>query len=233
VIMRNDDRFIPGEEIKDVAQWKFAAIETAAQLLQAQMREREAQQQQAQHDVQCQQSYQDGFAAGVEHGRQMAQQALQEQAQALLEQQTQEAAQRFAGLFQQAERQLHELEQTLAQGTLELACELARQVLRRELTVDTQAVLPVLREALGLLEQQHKAAQVRLHPNDLEALGELIRADLGAGALHLRADETLRPGDCLVESDGMVVDGTVAKRWQRAVAALGLASRWEQSDERV
>ena len=45
--MRNDDRFIPGEEIKDVAQWQFNAIQTAAQLLQAQVREREAQQQDA------------------------------------------------------------------------------------------------------------------------------------------------------------------------------------------
>jgi len=231
--MRNDDRFIPGEEIKDVAQWQFAAIETAAQLLQAQVREREAQQQRAQYDAQCQQSYQEGFTAGVEHERQMAQQALQEQMQAAMERQTQEAAQRFAGLFRQAEQQLQEVEQTLAQGTLELACELARQVVRRELTVDTQAVLPVLKEALGLLELQHTAAQVRLHPSDLEALGKLIQADLGAGALHLRADESLQPGDCVVESAGMVVDGTVSKRWQHAVATLGLTSRWEQADDRV
>jgi len=33
--MRNYDRFIPGEEIKDVSQWQFGAIDTAAQLLQA------------------------------------------------------------------------------------------------------------------------------------------------------------------------------------------------------
>lgn len=229
--MRNDERFIPGEEIKDVAQWQFSAIETAAQLLQAQVHERETQQQQAQAQAQRQQAYQDGFAAGVEHGKQAAEQALQEQMQAFLAHQAQDAAQRFAGLFRQTEQQLQELEQTLAQGTLELACELARQVLRRELTVDTQNVLPVLKEALGLLESQHKAAQVRLHPVDLQALGELIQTDFSDIALNLRADSDLQPGDCVVESAGMVVDGTVAKRWQRAVATLGLATSWEQVNE--
>jgi len=225
--MRNDDRFIPGEEIKDVAQWEFAAIETAAQLLQAQVREREAQQQQAH----AQDAYQEGFAAGVEHGKQMAQQEVQRQMQAFRAQQAQDAGQRFAALFQQAEQRLKEVEQTLAQGTLELACELSRQVVRRELTIDKQAVVPVLKEALSLLESQHKVVQVKLHPQDVQTLGAQIQTDFEGLGVTLRADASMKPGDCVVESAGTVVDGTVAKRWQRAVAALGLSSHWEQTHE--
>jgi len=231
VIMRNDDRFIPGEEIVEVAQWEFAAIKTAAQLLSAQIQEREAQRHEATRQTQQQQAYQEGFAAGVEHGRQLASQALQREKQDFLAHQAQHAAQQFADLIRQAQRQLLEAEQTLAQGTLTLACELARQVVRRELTVDTQSVLPVLKEALGLLEAQHKVAQVRLHPSDREALGELILTELGSGELSVRADENLQPGDCVVESAGSVVDGTVAKRWQRVVATLGLSSSWETADD--
>ena len=47
----------------------------------------------------------------------------------------------------------------------------------------------------------------------------------------LRADPTVLPGGCQVESVGMVVDGTLEKRWQRAVASLGLSSAWEVSGE--
>ena len=44
-------------------------------------------------------------------------------------------------------------------------------------------------------------------------------------------------GSCMVESAGTVVDGSIDKRWQRAIAALGLQSPWqddaqEGSDER-
>lgn len=231
--MRNDERFIPGEEITDVAQWQFGAIETAAQLLQAQVRERAAQQQDALTKKQHQQLYQEGFAAGVEQGRQIAEQAAQQQMRDYLDNQAQQAAQRFVQLFERAGQQLQQAEQTLAQGTLALACELARQVLRRELTVDTRSVLPVLKEALSLLESEHQAALVRLHPADLAALSEQIQTEVGVIGLSLRADANLQPGDCVVESAGAVVDGTIGKRWQRAVATLGLSSSWEQADEPV
>jgi len=228
--MRNDDRFIPGEEIKDVAQWQFSAIQTAEQLLQAQMREREAQQQDTSQNGQHQQAYQDGFAAGTAHARQAAERASQQQMQDFLAHQAQDSAQRFAQLLKRAEQQLQDVEQTLAQGTLALACEVARQVLRRELTVDTHSVLPVIKEALGLLNAQYKSALVRLHPADFQALGELILAEFADDRLSLRADASLQPGDCVVESAGTVVDGTLSKRWQQAVATLGLDSSWEKAD---
>ncbi len=40
-------------------------------------------------------------------------------------------------------------------------------------------------------------------------------------SLTLVADATITRGGCLVESAGTVVDGTMEKRWARAVARLG------------
>lgn len=229
--MRNYDRFIPGEEIKEVAQWQFGAIDTAAQLLQAQVLAREAQEQLLESEAQRRQAYQDGYTAGVAQGRLAAEQAMQLQMRDFLANQANEAAARLARLFESAQRQLQEAEQTLAQGLLGLSCELARQVLRRELMVDTQAVLPVLTEALALLESEHKTAVVKLNPSDFEALAAQIQTQFAGLGLTLRADAGLQSGDCVVESAGTVVDGTVGKRWQRAVATLALNASWEQADE--
>ena len=44
----------------------------------------------------------------------------------------------------------------MAQGMLELACELARQVLRHELSVNPNALQPVIREALGPAGGRHQ-----------------------------------------------------------------------------
>jgi len=229
--MRNYDRFIPGEEIKDVAQWQFGAIDTAAQLLQAQVQAREAQEELVHVEAQRQQAYQDGYAAGVAQGRLAAEQALQQQMRDFLANQANDAAKQLAQLFASAQRQLQEAEQAMAQGLLTLACALARQVLRRELAVDSQAVVPVIKEALTLLAAEHKTAVVKLAPADLAALGELIQVEFGGLGLTLREDAQLQQGDCVVESAGTVVDGTVGKRWQRAVATLGLTSSWEHTDD--
>ena len=224
---RSYDRFIPGEEIEAVEQWRFGAIDTAAQLLAAQTQQRQAQQAADQLAQAQQLGFQDGVAQGVIQGRADAQADVERRMQEFLAHQAQDAAQRLNALFASAQAQLQEAEQAMAQAVLALACELAREVLRRELSVDTAALMPVLREALALLGADCKVAVVRLHPQDLAALGEQIQSQFADLSLSLRADSSVLPSGCLVESAGRVVDATIGQRWQRAVASLGLQSSWE------
>lgn len=229
--MRNYSRFIPGDEIEAVAQWRFGAIETAAQLLQAQVEVREAEQVDAQHEIARQTSFRAGYADGVTQGRAQAQAEAQQQMADFLANQAAQSGQRFSELFQSAQTQLDQAQQVMAQGVLELSCELARQVLRQELSVNPNVLLPVIREAIDLLGAEHRSAVVRLHPTDLDALQGVLTTEFSGLNLSLRADTTLQPGSCVVESAGMVVDATLQQRWQRAVATLGLATTWELADE--
>ncbi|MHB8948846.1 MAG: flagellar assembly protein FliH [Rhodoferax sp.] len=222
--MRNYSRFIPGEEIDAVEQWSFGAVDTASLLLAAQAKARD----EAADEVRNEACKQEGYAEGFAQGHAQATVEAQRHIADFIANQGAEAARAFAQLFVVVQAQLAEAEQVMAQGTLELACELARQVLRRELSIDPKAVQPVLREALGLLVADSKSAVVRLHPLDLEVLEEVIRSEFSGLALTLVPDVTLSRGGCLVESAGTVVDGTLEKRWQRAVANLGLASSWQE-----
>ena len=229
--MRNYDRFIPGEEIEAVQQWNFGAIDTAAQLLAAQVKARQAKEEAAQQASAQQQSYQQGFEQGVQQGHKQAQAEVQVQMQAFLAKQAKEAGQQLSQLFASAERELTQAEQAMAQEVLSLACELARQIVRHELSVNTQVLLPVLTDALALLGADCKTAVVKLNPADLQRLGDQIHEDFAGVALTLRADPSIQPGGCVLESAGMVVDACVPKRWQRAVASLGLDAAWEDGGE--
>ena len=222
--MRNYSRFIPGEEIDAVEQWNFAAVDTASLLLAAQVKVRD----EAAEEFKQEACRQEGYAEGFAQGRAQATVEAQRQMADFIANQGRDAAREFARLFATVQVQLVEAEQVMAQGTLELACELARQVLRRELSVDPQAVQPVIREGLGLLVADTKSAVVRLHPLDLKVLEEVIRTEFSSLSLTLLADPTLTRGGCLIESAGTVVDGTLEKRWMRAVASLGLESSWEE-----
>ena len=113
-----------------------------------------------------------------------------------------------------------------SQQLLELACDIARQVVRQELRTNPQALMPVLREALDMLGAETKPATVRIHPDDWQQLEPHVRAALPNPRVQWLADASVQPGDCMVESQGAQVDGSLEKRWQRAVAALGLVSTW-------
>jgi flagellar assembly protein FliH len=229
--MRNYARFIPGEEIEVVEQWCFGAVDTAAQMLAAQAQVRASEQDHAEMDAARQESHQAGYAAGLVQGRAQAEAELQQKMADFLANQAKDTAQHFSALFDVTQNQLASAQQTMAQGVLALSCELARQVLRQELSVNPNVLLPVIREALDMLSAEHRSAVVRMHPADLEVLEGLMSTEFAGMALTLRADPALQPGGCVVDSAGMVVDATLQKRWQRAVATLGLESSWEDASE--
>jgi flagellar assembly protein FliH len=171
---------------------------------------------------------QEGFAEGFVQGQAQTRLEAQRQIADFIANQGQEAAQNFTQLFASVQAQQSDTEQVMARGVLELACELARQVLRHELSGNPKVLQPVIREALGLLVAENKSALVRLNPLDLEALEEVLRAEFPSLSLTLLADASLTRGGCVVESAGTVVDGTVEKRWLRAIASLGLNWPWEE-----
>ena len=228
---RNHTRFIPGEEVATVTEWDFGAVDQAGVRFAAKLKAQAEAEEEAKEKLMHQAGYAEGFAAGYAQGHAQATLEGQRQINEYIATQGKEAATTFATLFENASAQLAEAEQVMAKGVLELACELARQVLRHELSTNPNALQPVVREALGVLAVDSKAAVVRLHPLDLEVLSEVLRQEFSTLALTLLPDASVARGGCLVESAGTVVDGTVEKRWKRALASLGFDSPWVPSHD--
>ena len=222
--MRNLSRFIPGEEIDVVSQWNFSAVDTDALLLAAKAHDAQEAERRAREDVVRQEAYAQGFEQGRARAMADADQRVRDYAQ----RQGEEAARRFARLIDSVEQELGASQQVMAQGVLELACALARQVLRQELSVNPNVLQPVIREALSVLSVDNKSAIVRLNPVDVEVLQQALETEFSGMALALVADAAVKPGGCVITSSGTVVDGTLDTRWRRAVANLGLTTPWEE-----
>ncbi|MEI6804098.1 MAG: flagellar assembly protein FliH [Burkholderiales bacterium] len=225
-MVRSNNRFIPEEEVGVVSDWNFGAVDQASLRFAAKLKAQEMAHEQQRSDGVRQAGYAEGFTQGH------AQATLEghRQLDAYIADQGHREAQRFGDLFTNAQAQLAQTEQVLAKGVLELACELARQVLRHEMAANPNALQPVIRDALGVLAVDSKAAVVRLNPLDLEVFAEVLRQEYVHLSLTFLSDAAITRGGCLVESAGTVVDGTLEKRWARAVASLGLESSWEVGD---
>ena len=218
---RNYARFIPKEELGDVAQWRFGAVGSAYSPEQLDERKLQAEET---HQILLQarkDAYAEGLAAGRAQAQQMCQTYIETQGLAAAEQTAQQMAALVAGL----NNGLEQAGQRMAQGVLELACAVARQVVRHELSIDPGAVRHVVAQALAVLSTDGKVATVRLSPGDMALLQQPLQAAFAGQSLVFVADAQMAQGDCRVECAGAVIDGSLAQRWARAVSGLGLAAQ--------
>lgn len=124
---------------------------------------------------------------------------------------------------------LAEFDQQVADELVALATEIARQVVRGELSARPDIILNVVHEALSQLPHQH--ATIFLHPDD----ASLVRSYSGDALAHaghrVLEEPRLNPGDCLLESGSSQVDATLATRWRRVIETLGLTDAWGTQDK--
>ena len=219
-------RFIPREEIEGVSAWRFSSVDGSDDLPptedDAPQAEPENLIDEARLEEVRQQAYNDGFAHGHDAGAQEMRQALE----ATIRKMAEETGMRMAQLMHGMREQLQRSEEQISRQILELACDLARQVLRQELQTPTAHLKPVISEALAQLVDDGLPATVRLNPDDLVLLQGSIEETLGQHKVELVGDVSISPGGCVVESPSTTVDATIEKRWTRAVGNLGLETPW-------
>ncbi len=237
-------RFIPKEELGVVTRWHFGAVDALDSMRLAPTmlpREQESEEDLAARDAEAaelqaqalQQAADDAYARGLAQGQEQTTVEWQRRMDEYVAGQGKEAAQRLDAAVQALGSSLGAMQQHMAQDLLQLACDIARQVVRQELRVNTAALQPVIAEALGMLVADGRPATVRLHPADLELVGAALREEFASPPLQWLADADVPPGGCRVEAAGTVIDGSLQKRWQRAIAPLGLASAWEGDGDAV
>jgi len=108
-----------------------------------------------------------------------------------------------------------------ADALLDLALEAARQVVRRELSLQRDAALPVVREAIGLIVDHAAHPRVHLSPQDFELVCAELESDATHRGCRFVSDPGVQPGGCRIETPQGEIDATVATRWRRVISALG------------
>lgn len=235
---RNTTRFISGQDITQVTDWNFGAVDQASIRFAAKVKAQAEAEYQRKNDVEAakaeairQSGFTKGFEEGFAQGHAQATLEGQKQIADYIRNEGQQAALQFAQLFKATQQQVSDAEQTIAQGILELACDIARQVIMRDLSINPNAVLPVIRESLAMVLSSGKIIAVRMNPADLEVLADDLKHEFSNLSLNLIPDTSLKRGGCLVEAAGSVIDGSVDRRWQRVVSSLGLETVWEAESD--
>lgn len=213
--MTRTSRFIAAEDLGVASPWTFARM--GAPVEQTPHIHPEAVRDARSH------GYAEGHAAGAAEASARVRADMQEAFDRLLE----EHATRFAALFDATRTGLAQAQQDIARGSLEIACAIARQVLRRELASGNHGLAEVAHEAVQALIDEGRPAILSLSPGDHERFGAALQAQLEEQAVSVHADDSLADGDCVLSSATNRVDASVSARWAHAVGSLGLDSPWD------
>jgi flagellar assembly protein FliH len=220
-------RFIPREELSSFAAWSPDALSggTAANAPLRRATDQPAKTQDAANaaDVLAaqlraarQSGYQDGYRDGLV--------ALDAFKQTYASQVTAQ----LGALTAAYANELDALHQQLAQAVAAAAAQVARQVVRSELQTRPELVAKVAQEAIATLLMSARHITLHVHPDD-HALVTLGTGEaLAARGARLLADPQVTRGGCAVESDIGAIDATLQTRWERAAAALGCESGWDE-----
>jgi flagellar assembly protein FliH len=219
-------RFIPSEEVQDVAAWEFAPVGDGSIEHKQPSRAGKNAEPEAPDAEQVEAIRQQARAEGFEQGRLAGAKETRDALEAQSKKQVQELGQRVIQIFQKSKNDQAVLDQEMADELLHLACDVARQVVRRELTQSVEPLKAVINEAMGFVVEDGRASVLRLNPTDLTLLLPAIAEQLSAMNVQAVGDESINPGGCRLESAHVEVDGTVERRWKKAIANLGLADPW-------
>ena len=177
-----------------------------------------------------QEAYQDGFKQGLndgqkqgidegrklglEKGKEEGLRVGHEQAQLMLQADKKALEQLCSSLLKPIEEQREEVEQVLLNTTLALV----RSVIHTEIGSNAEVIKQALTRSIDSLPKHAEDVSIRLNPQDLQLVTDLIHA-LSPQA-DVRSNAAITRGGCVIETSDQVLDYTVEKRYQLAVQAM-------------
>ncbi|MFP0196556.1 MULTISPECIES: flagellar assembly protein FliH [Pseudomonas] len=161
-----------------------------------------------------QEAYNEGFAIGEKEGFHSATLKVRQEAEGVLTAKVESLEQLMGHLFEPIAEQDTQIEKSL----VNLVQHIARQVIQRELAIDSTQIEHVMRDALKLLPLGVGNVRLYVNPQDFEQVKAL--RERHEETWRIVEDETLLPGGCRVETDHSRIDASIETRVSQVMAKL-------------
>ncbi|MDE3740116.1 flagellar assembly protein FliH [Metapseudomonas resinovorans] len=161
-----------------------------------------------------QDAYNEGFATGERDGFHAGQLKARQEAEVAVNARLAQLDTLMAQLLDPIAEQDRQIEESL----VHLTSLITRQVIQRELRVDSSQIRHVLREALKLLPMGANNLRIHINPQDFEQVKAL--RERHEETWRILEDESLEPGGCRVETEHSRIDASIETRLSQAMKQL-------------
>jgi len=148
--------------------------------------------------------FQEGRSEGLRSGREEAEKTVRG----------------MVALVEEMAHPFRALDQLVVKELSQLAIMLAEQIVRRELSINSEIISQVVAEALSTLSNLEGEIEIFLNPKDAQQLRELAPEILDSVSCKLIETSDLLPGGCRVKTPVSLVDASVEKQMERVFASL-------------
>ena len=161
-----------------------------------------------------QEAYNEGFSTGEKDGYHAGQLKARQEAEAALNPKLESLEKLMTQLLEPIADQDRNLEHAM----VTLVSQLAREVIQRDLLIDSSQIRQVLREALKLLPMGASNVRIYINPQDFDLVKAL--RERHEETWRIVEDSDLLPGGCRIETEQSRIDASVETRLGQAISQL-------------
>ncbi|HBM10581.1 flagellar assembly protein FliH [Pseudomonas sp. Choline-3u-10] len=161
-----------------------------------------------------QEAYNEGFSTGEKDGFHAGQLKARQEAEAALNPKLESLEKLMTQLLEPIADQDRNLEHAM----VTLVSQLAREVIQRDLLIDSSQIRQVLREALKLLPMGASNVRIYINPQDFDLVKAL--RERHEETWRIVEDSDLLPGGCRIETEQSRIDASVETRLGQAISQL-------------
>ena len=165
------------------------------------------------------QAYDEAYARGLREGTAAGQAQIKDQAKV------------FIGMANYLQNPLKQLDENIESEILILCMAIAKQIIRREITIDPGHIISIIREALSALPASSHKVRIFLHPEDVLMVRNVMTELNEDVSWSIVDDITISRGGCKVTTENSQIDATLEARMSMIASKLLIDERSNDKPE--
>ena len=115
-------------------------------------------------------------------------------------------------LEQALHQPLEDIDQIIQEKSVELAISIAKQIVRRELSLDSGQIVSTVKLAIELIPKDGEQINIHINPKDEQNIKQLFSSNEKISKYNIVQDPTISVGGCKASTDYSLVDLTIDKQ---------------------
>ena len=115
---------------------------------------------------------------------------------------------------------LQEIDKIIQEKTTELALCIARQIVKRELTIDSGQIVSAVKQAIDLIPKDGEKINLHVNPKDVHHVSQIFSNDDASNKYNIIQDPSIDVGGCRASTDYSLVDLTIEKQISSIAAQI-------------
>lgn len=117
-------------------------------------------------------------------------------------------------------------EEKILDDVIRLSLAIAQKITHTHLTLNTEAVIPIVNNAIEMLPSRAEEYEIRLNPLDATRIQEHLIATHEKLRLNIASDKSIELGGAIVMTATNQINATNEQRWKKIYMALGADHQW-------